>query len=162
MVIRRIVERIVDGELGYDDISRDLYCGYQKIRDALAIQAYLKRVGHNDSKNIIQGYVDDVLKEIRSIESISVEPRILVINRIIEMIYNSELDRMDIPADLYKKCGRIRAAIANREYRKAMDAVRKYAEDKEDTITIDFGFKVDPDIDTDTVNVHVHIKNKED
>lgn len=50
-------------------------------------------------------------------------------------------------------------------YRKALDGIRKYAEDTEDTedtVSINFEFEVDPKIDTDTVNVHVHIKNKED
>lgn len=85
----------------------------------------------------------------------------MVVGWIIELINNDELDRMDIPEGLYNKCERIRATIANSEYRKAMDAVRKYAEDRE-MVTINFEFEVDPDIDTDTVNVHVYIKNKED
>lgn len=85
----------------------------------------------------------------------------MVVGWIIELINNDELDRMDIPEGLYNKCERIRATIANSEYRKAMDAVRKYAEDRE-MVTINFEFEVDPDIDTDTVNVHVHIKNEED
>ena len=90
------------------------------------------------------------------------ELRDMDINWIIELINNDKLDRMDIPDGLYDKCERIRAAIANSEYRKALDGIRKYAEDTEDTASINFEFEVDPDIDTDTVNVHVHIKNKED
>lgn len=84
------------------------------------------------------------------------EVREAVIDRIVERINNGELDRMDIPTSLYEESGRIRAAISNWIYRKMMDGVRKYAEDTEDTVSINFEFEVDPDIDTDTVNVHVH------
>jgi hypothetical protein len=64
---------------------------------------------------------------------------------------------MDISDDLYDECVRSQAANANSVYRKALDGIRKYAEDTEDTVSINFEFEVDPDIDTDTVNVHVHI-----
>ena len=62
------------------------------------------------------------------------EVREAVIDRIVERIDNDELDRDDISIGLYVNYRRIREAIANRGFRKAMDAVRKkYTEDTEDT-----------------------------
>ena len=85
------------------------------------------------------------------------EVREAVIDRIVERIDNDELDPIDISIGLYVNYRRIREAIANRDYRKMMDGVRKYAEDTEDTVSINFEFEADPEIDTDTVNVRVHI-----
>jgi hypothetical protein len=107
---------------------------------------------------VLKDLADEVLNGMVDISSniLSDELRKLVINRIVERINNGELDRMDIPTSLYEESGRIRAAISNWIYRKMMDGVRKYAEDTEDTVSINFEFEADPEIDTDTVNVHVH------
>lgn len=50
-VIDRIVERIENGELDCFDISTDLYCGYQDIRDAIARQAF-RKVGEEQKSDI--------------------------------------------------------------------------------------------------------------
>jgi DNA-binding HxlR family transcriptional regulator len=107
---------------------------------------------------VLKDLADKVLNGMVDISSniLSDELRKLVINRIVERINNGELDRMDIPTSLYEESGRIRAAISNWIYRKMMDGVRKYAEDTEDTVSINFEFEANPEIDTDTVNVHVH------
>ena len=75
-------------------------------------------------EDIVKCYADGILKEIGDIDTVPDEYKDRVIGRIVEMIDNGELSRMDIPIGLYMGCSRIRAAIANRGYRK-IEAVEK-------------------------------------
>jgi hypothetical protein len=124
---------------------------------------YYQNIPDKYKPRVIDRIAQEVLISGCDIDDISSdEVRAAVIDRIVEMVRNGELDLMDISDDLYDECVRSQAANANSVYCKALDGIRKYAVDTEDTVSINFEFEVDPDVDTDTVNVHVYIKNKED
>ncbi len=146
--LKRFVQKIDRGEIDCNVIPSELYSSYKDIRDAVERRT--------------SWYTNGILGHWYYYQNIPDGYKTRVIDRIVEMVRNGELDLMDIPNDLYDECVRSRADIANSDYRKAPDGIKKYAEDTEDTVSIKFEFEVDPDIDTDTVNVHVYIKNKED
>ena len=173
--LKHIVQKIDNNELDCIDIPTDLSRNYQEIKDAIERKTSWYTNGIFGQwylyQNIPDGYkarvIDKIAQEVLDnqynidLNLLEYEVHVAVIDRIIEMIGNGELKLKDIPTGLYEECGKIQAAIANRNYCKAMAAVKKYAEDAEDTVSINFEFEVDPEIYTDTINVHVHIKNKE-
>jgi len=158
LVLNDLVDEVLNGMV---DISSNILS--DELRK-LVIDRIVERINNGELDcfdipgNLYTGYLEIrnalIIQELRNAGG--------VIDRIVEGINNGELKLKDIPTGLYEERGKIQAAIANSKYRKAADAIRKYAEDTEDTVSINFEFEVDPEIDTDTVNVHVHIKNKED
>lgn len=135
--LKWIVQKIDNNEVTADDIPSDLYHGYRDIRDAVERKTswYTNGIlGHwYYYQNIPDGYkarvIDKIAQEVLDSQIIPPdEVRAAVIDRIVERINNGELDLMDISDDLYDECVRRRSSIANSEYHKAMDALRKYAE----------------------------------